>query len=252
MMKQSEVETLPALQIPTATAQSDAKPPAQAEISPVESASTGAGKPDLLVPAPASMPSPRGTATRKAIFDLIGESVEQSPAQDEKENDSAIERRPKRGIKTRTLPWWQLREHERVADREHDLTIGASEPDAPSWLLMPPEKALGADSGLSDKVGIDPKDKSRRTSLIQQDGKLCDGDILPESGDRLHRIAVVAHTVTHELRPPKMDRPSSLPALRPKSKAECERRCGSDGFCDPSNLLGCGGLHCGQQRDLLY
>jgi hypothetical protein len=76
-------------------------------------------------------------------------------------------------------------------------------------------------------------------------------DIPLDSGDRLHRVAVVANTFTEPLRPPKMARPSTLAALRPKSKAECERRCGSDGFCDPSDLLGCGGVHCGQPRDIL-
>jgi hypothetical protein len=252
IMKQREVATLPPLQVPSANAESEAKSPGHARISPVERASTGAGKSDLLIPAAESMPMPRGSAMKKAMLDLLEERVEQHPAQQGKENDSALEGRPKRGIRTRTLPWWQLREREQVADLEHELQIRASEPGAASSLLMLPDTAPMAGSCLSDKVGIDPKDKSRRPSQAQQDAGLSDGDTLPESGDRLHRVAVAAHTLTHELRPAKMERRSSLPALRPKSKAECERRCGSDGFCDPSDPLGCGGLHCGQQRDVLY
>ncbi|WP_211923327.1 hypothetical protein, partial [Duganella radicis] len=59
--------------------------------------------------------------------------------------------------------------------------------------------------------------------------------------------AVVADPGPPPLRPPKLARPGLLPALRPKSRADCERRCGSDGFCDPSDPLGCGGVHCGRR-----
>lgn len=48
-----------------------------------------------------------------------------------------------------------------------------------------------------------------------------------------------------ELRPPKMGLAKVLPETRPSSRAECARRCGSDGFCDPSSELGCGGEYCG-------
>ena len=186
------------------------------------------------------------------MFDLLGESLAQSTAAAEDEDDAAIEAHPKRRTKSRTLSWLQLWQRDQATVREHDPKILGSENGAASLLMIVPETSLMPDGGLSDKVGMDPKDKSRRTSLAQENAGLCDGPPPGESGDELHRVAVVAHTVNHELRPPKMGRPPLPPALRPKSKAECERRCGSNGFCDPSNLLGCGGVHCGQQRDMLY
>ena len=70
---------------------------------------------------------------------------------------------------------------------------------------------------------------------------------LVDSGDKLHRVAVVADTYIVPLRPPRLGRVGLVPALRPKSRAECERRCGSEGFCDPSDPIGCGGLHCGRR-----
>ncbi|HVK95917.1 MAG TPA: hypothetical protein VM571_14460 [Noviherbaspirillum sp.] len=79
-----------------------------------------------------------------------------------------------------------------------------------------------------------------------------DNDLIMEAGDRLHRVAVVAQTFIQELRSPQMKKTTTLPKLKPKSRAECERRCGTDGFCDPSNILGCGGTHCGASHDMLY
>jgi hypothetical protein len=60
---------------------------------------------------------------------------------------------------------------------------------------------------------------------------------------------VAASGTSPPLRPPAMQRGSGTPALRPKSRADCERRCGPDGFCDPSSELGCGGIFCGRKHD---
>ena len=70
---------------------------------------------------------------------------------------------------------------------------------------------------------------------------------LLDSGDKLHRVAVVADIYLLPLHPPRLGRAGTVPALRPKSRAECERRCGSEGFCDPSDPIGCGGVHCGRR-----
>lgn len=71
------------------------------------------------------------------------------------------------------------------------------------------------------------------------------------AGGQVRPLPMVATTVAPALRPPMMKKSGALPPSRPKSRAECERRCGSDGFCDPSSLLGCGGEHCGSRGDRL-
>jgi hypothetical protein len=67
--------------------------------------------------------------------------------------------------------------------------------------------------------------------------------------DRVPYLALTAGAATPTLRPPKMASTSTVKPLLPKSRAECRRRCGSDGFCDPSSELGCGGVHCGRKYD---
>lgn len=72
------------------------------------------------------------------------------------------------------------------------------------------------------------------------------------SGDRAHHLAMIAVTVTPFLRRAPVERAASLPSLRPSSRAECENRCGADGFCDPSSEFGCGGEHCIHLHEALY
>ena len=72
------------------------------------------------------------------------------------------------------------------------------------------------------------------------------------SGDRMHHLALVAASA-----PPPPPRPAPLRGRvrggsdslvlppGPMSRAECRRRCGKGGFCDPSAALGCGGEYCG-------
>lgn len=64
-------------------------------------------------------------------------------------------------------------------------------------------------------------------------------------GECAYYLAMVGGTGTSLLRAPNMAKQNALPAVKPWSKAECKRRCGADGFCDPSSALGCGGEHCG-------
>lgn len=74
---------------------------------------------------------------------------------------------------------------------------------------------------------------------------------IPGINDRAHHLAMVAHAGTPLLRPPKLTTRKTVNALKPKSRAECERRCGSRGICDASNELGCGGIYCGRAFDKL-
>lgn len=62
--------------------------------------------------------------------------------------------------------------------------------------------------------------------------------------DRVHYLAMAAMVGTPLLRAPAPVGSVALPGIRPPSRAECQRRCGTDGFCDPSDSLGCGGEHC--------
>ncbi|HWW05979.1 hypothetical protein [Collimonas sp.] len=72
------------------------------------------------------------------------------------------------------------------------------------------------------------------------------------SGDRAHHLAMIAITATPPLRRAAPEKPRSLPSLRPSSRAECGRRCGADGFCDPSSEFGCGGEYCVHLHESLY
>lgn len=112
-----------------------------------------------------------------------------------------------------------------------------------------PEKK---EEGRVGACGRRPKPKPVIVPLLRPEAAGSERELFLEGGDRLHRVAVVADVFILPLRPPKLERQSKLPALRPKSKADCERRCGSDGFCDPSDPLGCGGMYCGRQRDMKY
>ncbi|WP_211474757.1 hypothetical protein [Collimonas humicola] len=69
---------------------------------------------------------------------------------------------------------------------------------------------------------------------------------ISRSAERMYYLAMVAAAGESLLRAPKMRAQNSVPALPPRSQADCQRRCGSDGFCDPSSALGCGGEHCGK------
>jgi hypothetical protein len=70
-------------------------------------------------------------------------------------------------------------------------------------------------------------------------------------GDRAHHMALkVSHVVVAPRQAP-VGRPQPLPRLRPSSRADCQRRCGTAGFCDPSSDLGCGGEYCASRYEPL-
>jgi hypothetical protein len=75
---------------------------------------------------------------------------------------------------------------------------------------------------------------------------------IPGVSDRVHYLAMAAISVFPGLRSGAKKRESTLqPVGRPASRSDCERRCGSDGFCDPSSKFGCGGEHCGYLHERL-
>lgn len=178
--------------------------------------------------------------------------------------------RPARETVARMAPAMPLRRRATPAGRAV-LTAAAlddGEADAAAWATALPDAMPLAPADLA--VGVEPSGHPGRRGRRMAGGAAAaaagarwragfdgfdgfggddddDRDREPAGGRRPRRIAVVADPGPPPLRPPKLARPGLLPALRPKSRADCERRCGSDGFCDPSDPLGCGGVHCGRR-----
>lgn len=65
------------------------------------------------------------------------------------------------------------------------------------------------------------------------------------SGDRAHHLAMAPGLSPLTPQRRVSGRDSLVLPPGPKSRAECRRRCGKAGFCDPSSDLGCGGEYCG-------
>jgi hypothetical protein len=73
--------------------------------------------------------------------------------------------------------------------------------------------------------------------------------LVPGIGDRVPYLAMVAGAASPLLRSPELAKMNQVKAPKPKSRAQCQRRCGRNGFCDPSSELGCGGVYCGRKHD---
>lgn len=209
-------------------------------------ASRVAHEPDLLISVAESAPLPKGPATGAPATDLLYESIQEclASAEERKHEDRIGHERVKHGIQTRA----ELLKHHMQECVPEPALEPALEP-APACLLITPDDPPRSGGWHSGQSGKHSKDKAGGASVKWADAGWSDNDMLIESDDRPRRVTVVAPI--QQLRQPKMNRSGALPALRPKSRAECERRCGSDGFCDPSDPLGCGGLHCGQQHNML-
>jgi hypothetical protein len=76
--------------------------------------------------------------------------------------------------------------------------------------------------------------------------------------DRAHHLALGSGAVTPGLLPPKAAKAMTLPAIirrsrttavKPHSRADSEGRCGMNGYCDPWDENGCGGLYCGRRHE---
>lgn len=74
--------------------------------------------------------------------------------------------------------------------------------------------------------------------------------------DRAHHLALGSGAATPRLLPPKAAKAMALPyiirrgrttAVKPHSRADGEGRCGMNGYCDPWDENGCGGLYCGRR-----
>jgi hypothetical protein len=70
---------------------------------------------------------------------------------------------------------------------------------------------------------------------------------IPGVDDRVPWMALTVGAAMPTLRAPQPAAQKAIGPLKPKSRAECQRRCGFDGFCDPSSEVGCGGIHCGRK-----
>lgn len=251
-MKPNEATTMPANAVPRAetAVRTDAPAPANAgpatvanyKVSPAKLEASG---PDLLMPTPKRTPFTNGATARRTALDLLYESSKAEPERARKDEVGAGAEAPK------AQPSGPLWLEPRPAPR-HKHAARESDSCAQDWMVQDPNDAPVSCGAGHGKLGKRFKPKPAGAAPPRVDMLLSDSDKPEDSGDRLHRLGVVADIYIMPLRPPKMTRPGSLPALRPKSRADCERRCGSDGFCDPSNLLGCGGVHCGRQGDMLY
>jgi hypothetical protein len=250
-MKQKDIPPLPgaarasAPQLPPEAAADEAKAPAAKHPAPAEA--IGANGPDLPAPSSEHIRASSGAAMKKAMLDLLCDNAEVNAVLDEKEdeNPKTADVRPKRRPKTRGLPWWRLPERLLPDRPAPDMEFFTSEPVSIASLV------IASEWPWPDHPGKRLKGKSDATAGERKHPGLGDDEMVAESGDRLNRVAVVAHTVNQESQTPKQGRLSTLVALKPKSKAECERRCGSDGFCDPSSVFGCGGVHCGRRHDIV-
>lgn len=129
-----------------------------------------------------------------------------------------------------------------VSKRLHDRTFRGGSPDKVGEVAV----------DMRGAVAFDANGKGKRDDDI--DGLSEAGPeprpanpAIPGIDDRIPYMALTTGAANPALRPPKMAPPPLVNPLKPKSRAECQRRCGSDGFCDPSSELGCGGMHCGRK-----
>ncbi|RSZ61076.1 hypothetical protein HF313_16590 [Massilia atriviolacea] len=69
--------------------------------------------------------------------------------------------------------------------------------------------------------------------------------------ERMHHLAMVQGSPVPPLRMHRAARGPMIGPARAGSRVECLRRCGSDGFCDPSSPSGCGGEYCLAGREIV-
>ncbi|MFJ3044655.1 hypothetical protein ACIPEN_02385 [Herbaspirillum chlorophenolicum] len=135
-----------------------------------------------------------------------------------------------------------------AAERQVDIDAGAdaAAPDSGQSLIG----ALA--DGAPPKRGGDDILSWSLTAVFRFGGDLIADDepasqrhTIIGSGDRAHHLAMAPGTPAPQPRQPSARRDALIMPPKPKSRAECQRRCGKNGFCDPSSDLGCGGEHCG-------
>jgi hypothetical protein len=135
-------------------------------------------------------------------------------------------------------------------------TVAAAPHDGAKPNAMPAAGIIGQDAAVDGEflaaelpVGdgtLSGGDEAGLVGLLLGDDDEKPNPAIPGVSDRVHYLAMAAISVFPGLRGGAKKRESTLrPVGRPASRSECERRCGSDGFCDPSSKFGCGGEHCG-------
>lgn len=80
-------------------------------------------------------------------------------------------------------------------------------------------------------------------------GRVGQDDTIAGSTDRAHHLSL---KFAHVAVAPRQPTPGAAPLVAPRqplSRAECRRRCGKGGFCDPASELGCGGEYCGNRYE---
>jgi len=70
-------------------------------------------------------------------------------------------------------------------------------------------------------------------------------------GDRVSYLAMTTGLADPSYRNIKTGLAPRMLAIAPRNRAECRHHCGDDGFCDPSNADGCGGIFCGRRSHCL-
>jgi hypothetical protein len=94
----------------------------------------------------------------------------------------------------------------------------------------------GGDNGEDDAVSDAVSER------VDQD------ETIVGSGDRAHHLALKFANIAVALRQEPIGRAQLIASRQPLSRAECRRRCGQAGFCDPASELGCGGEYCGNRH----
>lgn len=71
-----------------------------------------------------------------------------------------------------------------------------------------------------------------------------ESQVITGMGDRARHLAMVNGNAVPQAARSYVGKTPILDKSKPASRGDCERRCGSDGFCDPSSPKGCGGMYC--------
>lgn len=126
-----------------------------------------------------------------------------------------------------------------------DAAVGAIEASTTRNIGM---SAPFAPSATADGIGASSKEKT----------DLPLGSRIIGRDDRAHHLALASATVNARLDPPHIDKSSMQPSIsrttrlaraKPRSRSDCQARCGVNGYCDPSDERGCGGIYCGRFRE---
>lgn len=115
-------------------------------------------------------------------------------------------------------------------------------PLAPSVILSAPVMREAAWVGEIRQLAVNT---AKRKITCDRDEELGPDEAeLAVTDNRLLYLAMAAVTVTPPLRTTLPRRTQLLAQVKARSKADCKKRCGNAGHCNPENPLGCGGTYC--------